>query len=131
MTDGGGGSGTPMDPFVAFTKTGPLTADQGQRITYTLDYANLGPAASEQVTITDKLPAGVKFVSASGPDSYNSRTRTVTWSIGKVPVNEDGSVTLTVRVADSVSTGSVLTNTATFSGAETTATPAVAATLVL
>jgi len=129
--EGSGGSGTPQDPFVAFAKTGPAVANQGEKITYTLDYANLGPAASEGVKITDKLPKGVKFVSATGPDSYNSSTRTVTWKIGTVPLLAKGSVTLTVRVGSGVATGSVITNTATFTGAETTATPAVWATLIL
>ncbi|MBA2639071.1 MAG: M36 family metallopeptidase [Nocardioidaceae bacterium] len=129
--EGGGGSGTPQDPFVTFTKTGPLTADQGQQITYTLDYGNLGPAPSEQAKITDPLPKGVTFVSATGPDSYNSSTRTVTWNIGTVPVLADGTVQLTVRVGSGVATGAVLTNTAEFTGALTTATPAVFATLVL
>ena len=129
--EGGGGSGTPQDPFVAFTKTGPLTADQGQTITYTLDYANLGPAPSEQAKITDQLPKGLAFVSATGPDRYNTSTRTVRWNLGTVDVLEDGSVKLTVRVGSGVETGAVLTNLAEFSGALTTATPAVAATLVL
>ncbi len=129
--EGGGGSGTPKDPFVAFTKTGPATVDQGERVTYTLDYANLGPNASEQVKITDKLPAGVTFVSASGPDSYNSKTRTVTWNIGTVPLLAKDSVTLTVRVGSGVATGTVITNTAEFKGALTTATPAASAMLVL
>ncbi len=129
--EGGGGSGTPKDPFVTFTKTGPATADQGERITYTLDYANLGPAPSSDARITDKLPAGVSFVSATGPDSYNASTRTVRWDIGTVPVLDDGTVKLTVRVAPGVETGSVLTNTAEFSAPLTIATPAVFATLVL
>ncbi len=129
--EGGGGSGTPQDPFVTFTKTGPLTADQGQTITYTMDYTNLGPAASEQVKITDQLPKGVTFVSASGRERYNATTRTVTWRLGTVDVLEDGAVKLTVMVNRGVDTGAVLTNTATFEGALTTATPALAATLVL
>ncbi|CAA9330014.1 MAG: hypothetical protein AVDCRST_MAG72-206 [uncultured Nocardioidaceae bacterium] len=129
--EGGGGSGTPQDPFVAFTKAGPVTADQGETITYSLDYANLGPAASQQAKITDKLPAGVSFVGATGPDSYNSRTRTVTWNLGTVDVLEDGTVQLRVKVNSGTATGSVLTNTAEFSGALTTATPAAAATLIL
>ena len=129
--EGGGGGGTPEDPFVTFTKAGPLTADQGQRITYTLDYSNLGPAPSSQARIIDRLPAGVSFVSATGPDSYDRASRTVTWNIGTVPVLADGSVRLTVRVAPGVDTGSVLTNTAEFSAPLTIATPAVAATLVL
>jgi len=128
---GGGGSGTPQDPFVTFTKTGPLTADQGQTITYTLDYANLGPAPSSDVKIVDKLPKGVSFVSASGPDTFNRSTRTVTWNIGTVPVLADGKVTLTVRVGSGVATGTVLTNTAEFTAPLTVATPGVAATLVL
>ena len=129
--EGGGGSGTPQDPFVAFTKAGPALGDQGKTITYTLAYSNLGPAPSEQAKITDKLPAGVTFVSLTGPGTYNASTRTVTWNIGTVAVLADGSVQLTVRVADWVSTGSVITNQATFSGAMTTATPALAVTLVL
>ncbi len=116
---------------MAFTKTGPLTADQGQTITYTLDYTNLGPAPSEQVKIVDKLPAVVTFVSATGPDSYNSSTRTVTWNIGTVPVLADGTVAVTVRVQAGVATGAVLTNTAEFTSPETVATPAWAGTLVL
>ncbi|CAA9382551.1 MAG: hypothetical protein AVDCRST_MAG47-2273 [uncultured Nocardioidaceae bacterium] len=129
--NGGGGSGTIRDPFVAFTKTGPATADQGETITYELDYTNLGPAPSEQVKITDQLPAGVTFVSATGPDSYNSRTRTVTWDIGKVPVLADGTVRVTVRVKQGVENGTVLTNTAEFTAPLTIATPAAMVTLVL
>ena len=129
--EGGGGSGTPQDPFVAFTKTGPVTADQGQTITYKLDYTNLGPAPSEQAKIVDKLPAGVTFVSATGPDTYNSTNRTVTWNLGTVPVLADGTVQVTVRVQPGVATGTLLTNTAEFSGALTIATPALAGTLVL
>jgi len=70
-------------------------------------------------------------VSASGPDSYNSKTRTVTWNIGTVPLLAKDSVTLTVRVGRGVATGTVITNTAEFKGALTTATPAASAMLVL
>lgn len=55
----------------------------------------------------------------------------MTWNIGTVPVVADGTVRLTVRVGAGVETATVLTNQAEFSGALTTATPGVAATLVL
>ncbi len=55
----------------------------------------------------------------------------MTWNLGTVGVLADGSVSLTVKVAGSVATGSVITNEASFGGALTTATPALAATLVL
>ena len=70
-------------------------------------------------------------MSATGPDTYNSTTRTVTWNIGTVPVLGDGTVQVTVRVQAGVSTGTLLTNTASFSAPLTVATPAVAGTLVL
>ena len=43
------------------------TADPGDRLTYTIVVTNNGPSPAADVTITDDLPAGVTFVSATGP----------------------------------------------------------------
>ncbi len=44
----------------------PATAATGDRITYTVTTTNNGPDAASSVVVTDTLPAGVSFVSASG-----------------------------------------------------------------
>jgi len=48
-----------------FSSPSPLTF--GQDLTYTLLIANLGPATATGVTVTNTLPPGVSFVSASPP----------------------------------------------------------------
>ncbi len=51
---------------LSITKTGPATVAAGGSTTYTLTVANAGPAAATGVSVTDTLPAGVTFVSATG-----------------------------------------------------------------
>jgi uncharacterized repeat protein (TIGR01451 family) len=43
----------------------PGSADVGQNLTYTLTITNRGPTSASSVTVTDTLPSGVTFVSAS------------------------------------------------------------------
>ena len=50
------------------------------------------------VTITDALPAGVEFVSATNGGSYDSDTRVVTWTLEDCAARSYGSVGVTVRV---------------------------------
>ncbi|HXD01154.1 MAG TPA: immunoglobulin domain-containing protein, partial [Verrucomicrobiae bacterium] len=51
---------------MAVTQTAsPNPAVAGQNLTYTLSLTNIGDAAASGVTVTDVLPAGVTFVSAS------------------------------------------------------------------
>ena len=85
----------------------------GDSITYTISWANDAmetvpntvpekkkPVAAE-VTITDKLDDGVKYISADssagGSHSYDETTHTVTWTID-AQAGESGTVTLTVEV---------------------------------
>ncbi len=48
-------------------KTGPATVRAGGRLAYTLTVTNHGPSNAQTVSVVDTLPAGVSFVSASGP----------------------------------------------------------------
>ncbi|MGW8265239.1 MAG: Ig-like domain-containing protein, partial [Longimicrobiales bacterium] len=52
-------------PDLAVTKNAPSSAAAGDRITYTLLARNLGPVDAEGVLLTDTLPPGVTFVSAT------------------------------------------------------------------
>ena len=51
---------------VSLTKTGPATAAPGSTVTYQLTVANAGPSDATAVSVTDTLPAGIVFVSATG-----------------------------------------------------------------
>jgi uncharacterized repeat protein (TIGR01451 family) len=75
----------------------------GDTINYTISYRNYSKQAATGVVITDNLPAGLTFISASNGGSVAGST--VTWNIGAVPgfvtgglAATQGSVTLRVRV---------------------------------
>ena len=51
---------------LSLVKTGSPAVSAGAPITYTLDVANAGPSDAANVSVTDTLPAGVTFGSASG-----------------------------------------------------------------
>ncbi len=51
---------------LSLVKSGPATVVAGGSVTYTLDVTNNGPSDAANVTVTDALPAGVTFASASG-----------------------------------------------------------------
>ena len=98
-----------------------VTADQGFEnglkvgdvLIYTVRFANYS-GASQTCTVTDKIPSGTEFVSASyadGSDAGEPLDGVMTW---KVPLAHGDSsfVTLRVRVAESAYTEDTLTNTA-------------------
>ena len=57
----------PDEADLSVTKAGPATVDVGDTVTYTLTVANAGPDAAVNVVMTDALPEGVTFVSATSP----------------------------------------------------------------
>jgi uncharacterized repeat protein (TIGR01451 family) len=91
------GCATPAggQPQVTLTKAGPA-ATSGNQITYTLSYANTGTGVANNVTITDPIPTGSTFVSASNGGTNTAGT--VTWALGNLAAGASGSVTLTVGV---------------------------------
>ena len=93
----------------------------GGDLTYTLTVTNGGPAAAAGVTITDTLPAGVTFVSASA--GCNNVSGTVTCTIGGLA--NGANAVRTIVVSPTVANPS-LSNTAT--AAATTADPGPATT---
>jgi uncharacterized repeat protein (TIGR01451 family) len=62
---------------VVTTKSGPATAAIGQNISYTITARNTGPNPARQVVVTDTIPAGLTFVSATGGGSASANV--VTW----------------------------------------------------
>ena len=84
----------------------------GKEITYTLTLTNNGPSVATGVTASDKLPAGVTFVSAEGDGSYNAETGT--WDLSNLTIAKDEvkTITITVRITGE-GVGSLITNVAT------------------
>ena len=83
----------------------------GDELVYTIDWVNnavdkSGTPAAANVTVTDKIPHGTEFVSAS--DGGKHENGAVTWKFNNQPAGASGTVALTVRVTDdAVVTGSV------------------------
>lgn len=96
---------------VDITKTDSVDPVQvGANLTYTLAWSVSGNAPISNLVITDPIPANTSFVAASNGGTLAGGT--VTWNLGPQSANATGSVTLTVAVAASLPTGTILTNTA-------------------
>lgn len=73
------------------------TVSAGDKITYELAWVN-NTGANARVSVTDTLPQGVEFVSASDGGTPSADGTAVTWDLGQQPTDASGTVTLTVRV---------------------------------
>ncbi len=72
-------AGTVDRADLATTKTGLTSAAAGSAVTYTISTANSGPAAAENVVITDKIIPGLTGVNASDNGTYDPVTGIVTF----------------------------------------------------
>lgn len=68
----------------------------GEELTYELTWVN-NTDGDANVSVTDTLPDGVEFVSASDGGALGDNGK-VTWDLGTKAANTSGSVTLTVKV---------------------------------
>jgi uncharacterized repeat protein (TIGR01451 family) len=95
---------------LSVTKTGsPNPVTVGGVLTYTVTVSNAGPASATDATMTDPLPAGVTFLSATASQgSCGQAAGTVTCQLGTIP--SGGSATIAIQVSPT-GKGS-LTNTA-------------------
>jgi uncharacterized repeat protein (TIGR01451 family) len=98
----------------------PSTVVTGSNLTYTLAVLNAGPQDAQSVALTDPLPAGTSFFSATATAGTLTTPKkgsggTVTWSMGTGTLGGGNSVTLTLVVKVSAKAGAMLTNTASVS----------------
>ena len=108
---------TPMPSAdLSITKTASVNPAEVERIfTYNIEVYNDGPDAANAITVTDALPAGVTFTSATpSQGSCDFASGTLTCQLGSLAVNGSASVALQVKPRQ---TGT-LTNTASVTAAE-------------
>ena len=101
-------------------KTGPVSADVGGTIDYTVQVVNLGTLDAANVVVTDAIPAHTTFAEASvGQGSVSSDGTTVTATFGTIPTGTGAILSITVRINPDTPRNTVITNTA----VATTSTP--------
>ncbi|WP_367288097.1 DUF11 domain-containing protein [Laspinema palackyanum] len=85
----------------------------GETITYTISVKNNGPSNATNVSITDQLPPGLTFVSAS-PNQGNYNNSTGIWTMDRL----DNGETATLQIAAIVRLNETITNVAQVSGSD-------------
>lgn len=84
-------------PQVSLSKAAPAVAAEAQ-VTFELTYTNGGALPALDAVLTDTLPAGVTFVSATNDGVEAGGV--VTWQLGNLGEGEGGSVSVTVELGD-------------------------------
>jgi uncharacterized repeat protein (TIGR01451 family) len=92
-----------------------LTPSVGSNITFTISVANAGPSSATGVVVTDLLPSGYSFVSAT-PSQGNYVNTTGLWTVGTLSSGGSASLSVTATVNASGS----YANTAEVTGASET-----------
>lgn len=82
-------------PQISVTKTAPATTDVPE-VTFEIAFTNLGVMPALDAVLTDTLPAGVTFVSATDNGSHVDGV--VTWDVGNLGEGEGAMVSVTVEL---------------------------------
>ena len=90
------------------TVNNPLP-DEGDTIIYSINVTNNGPNDETNASLTDNLPSGITFVSASATTGSYSNTTGV-WTIGNIANGNTETLTITATV-NAGTNGSTITNT--------------------
>lgn len=110
------------DLSVTKTPVGGAVADVGDQVTFAIVVGNAAESTvnATGVTVTDTLPSGMTFVSASAGGTHDNGT--VTWSIASIAPGESVTLDLVVEIT-SAGAGQDLVNTVSVTGNETDPTP--------
>ena len=113
-----------QNPTLTISKTdNRTTAAPGDTLNYTITVSNTSNFEATGVDVSDSLPTGVEFVSAShsattGGNSQSNAT-VVLWSGLTVPAGQSITLNLSVRVKNDVANGTVLLNNVQVNGGAT------------
>jgi uncharacterized repeat protein (TIGR01451 family) len=115
---------------IAVFKSGPTNGVAGSNLTYTVTVTNLGPAVATNILVTDELPAGFAYVSASPSPSTVHIVNPVLVNWGGISLASNTSTNFTVtavsaeggtftNIALATTFGTVDTNSANSDGSST------------
>ncbi|WP_106136925.1 SdrD B-like domain-containing protein [Spirosoma oryzae] len=90
------------DLVVAKQITTPGSYSLGQTVSYAITVSNAGKSTASSVTVLDKLPASLSFVSANPASDYNAGSGV--WTVGSLTAGAQRSLTIQATI---VGTGSV------------------------
>lgn len=76
------------------------TVDPGEKVTFTISYANSGSGPATGFVISDQVDPNLTNVQPGPGGAYDLSTRTITWMIGTIDSNSSGSVSFTAFVDD-------------------------------
>ncbi|MSP13076.1 MAG: DUF11 domain-containing protein [Chloroflexi bacterium] len=86
----------PPVPVLNLSKSAPSQVIAGQPLTYRLFITNTGEVPANNLTVTDTLPAGLRFIrSDPAPDQF---TLPNVWSLGSLSPQSSKTISLTVNV---------------------------------
>lgn len=106
------------EPQLTLGKTASKTVvNPGEELTYTLSYANSGNDVALNVVLVDTLPLEVSYLGSS--DGGEEVDGLVTWDLGDVPVGAQGTITLSVRVANPLDNNTTIFNSASIQSDDT------------
>jgi uncharacterized repeat protein (TIGR01451 family) len=106
-------------PAFRIQKDGVPNIAAGGNVTFRISYANTGNVGATGVVITDPIPAGWSFVSATNGGSNVAGT--VTWNIGTLAAGASGFVDVVLQPGASYTGANPATNTATITAGSVTA----------
>ena len=86
---------TLSQPKITLSKSAPAAVSTAT-LTYTLSYANSGTGIADNAVITDPIPAGTAFVSATGGGTLAGGN--VTWNLGNLAAGAAGNVSFVVTL---------------------------------
>jgi Domain of unknown function DUF11 len=83
-------------PRLDLEAKGPKLRYLDRKAVYTIKVTNPGDAPASNVSVSDLLPAGFKFVAADGGGRHDYATRTVSWFLGEIAPGQSREVNLEV-----------------------------------
>lgn len=81
-------------PKIKLEAAGPKLKYLDRRAVYTFTVTNPGDAAAQNVTVSDMIPPGFKFLQADNGGRHDFSTRTVSWFLGELGPGQSREVKL-------------------------------------
>ncbi|MBN2581521.1 MAG: DUF11 domain-containing protein [Planctomycetes bacterium] len=110
-------------PTLVLTKTGPETRFINREATYEITVSNKGDGEARNTVVTDTLPSGLTFVSAT--DGGQLSNGKVVWNVGTLAPNASRKMSMTVRATGMGKQRNTVTAVATCTDAQAEATTEV------